>query len=77
MLSRVQFEAENNKRLAHVCGTCKMGEFIQDSVVDWNCRLHELENVYIVDSSVFPTSSGKNPSLTIAANAIRVVEKAN
>lgn len=76
-LKRVQLVAENNKRLAHACGTCKMGDSINDSVVNWDGRLHELENVYIVDSSVFPSSSGKNPSLTIAANAIRTVEKSN
>jgi choline dehydrogenase-like flavoprotein len=74
-LKKVQYEAENNKRLAHVCGTCIMGESVKDSVVDWNGRLHELENLYIVDSSVFPSSTGKNPSLTIAANALRVTQK--
>ena len=76
-LKRVQFVAEDNKRLAHACGTCKMGDSINDSVVNWDGRLHELENVYIVDSSVFPSSSGKNPSLTIAANAIRTVDRAS
>lgn len=75
LLSRTEFVAEDNRRLAHACGTCKMGDSIHDSVVDWNGRLHELDNVYIVDSSVFPSSSGKNPSLSIAANAIRTVEK--
>lgn len=76
-LKKIQAEAESNRRLAHACGTCRMGESIQESVVDWNCRVHELENLYIVDSSVFPSSSGKNPSLTIAANAIRVVTESN
>lgn len=74
MLKNTQYEAENNKRLAHVCGTCKMGESIKDSVVNWNGRVHELENLYIVDSSVFPSSTGKNPSLTIAANALRTTK---
>jgi len=41
-------------------------------VVDRDNRAHELDNLYIVDSSFFPSSSGTNPSLTIAANALRV-----
>jgi choline dehydrogenase-like flavoprotein len=65
-------QAENNERLAHACGTCRMGNDPSASVVDaWN-RAHQLENLYIVDSSFFPTSGGTNPALTIAANALRV-----
>lgn len=73
LLSRVQYEAENNKRLAHVCGTCKMGDSIENSVVDQCGKLHGFENLYVVDSSVFPASTGKNPSLTIAAHAMKCV----
>lgn len=73
-LKKILKEAHNNKRLAHVCGTCRMGDDINTSVVDWNCRVHEIENLYVVDSSVFPSSTGKNPSLSIAANALRVSE---
>lgn len=67
-------QAENNERLAHACGTCRMGQDPATSVVDaWN-RAHQLENLYIVDASFFPTSGGTNPALTIAANALRVAE---
>lgn len=65
-------QGENNHRIAHVCGTCRMGDDDRDSVVDANCRVHDLENLYIADSSVFPSSAATNPSLTIAANALRV-----
>lgn len=65
-------QAENNERLAHVCGTCRMGDNAKDSVVDKFNRAHDLDNLYIIDSSFFPSSGGTNPSLTIAANALRV-----
>jgi choline dehydrogenase-like flavoprotein len=65
-------QAENNQRLAHVCGTCRAGTRPADSVVDADCRAHDLENLYIVDGSFFPSSAGANPALTIAANALRV-----
>lgn len=74
-LKRVQHEAENNKRLGHACGTCAMGASPQESVTDYNGRIHDLENLFVVDASVFPSSTGKNPSLTIAANAIRITER--
>ena len=65
-------QAENNERLAHVCGTCRMGTDASDSVVDGFNRAHGLDNLYIVDASFFPSSGGTNPALTIAANALRV-----
>lgn len=58
----------------HPCGTCKAGDDASTSVVDKNCKAHDLENLYIVDSSFMPTSGGSNPSLTIAANALRVAD---
>jgi choline dehydrogenase-like flavoprotein len=67
-------EAENNLRLAHACGTCRFGHDPKDSVLDATNRAHGLSNLYIVDSSFFPSSAGTNPSLTIAANALRVAE---
>ena len=67
-------QAENNQRIAHACGTCRFGEDPKTSVLDPNNRCHELENLYVVDSSFFPSSGGTNPSLTIAANALRVAE---
>jgi choline dehydrogenase-like flavoprotein len=67
-------EADNNQRIAHACGTCRFGDDPRTSVLDRSCRAHGLENLYVVDSSFFPTSGGTNPSLTIAANALRVAE---
>ncbi|OBH58739.1 GMC oxidoreductase [Mycobacterium sp. E2479] len=66
--------ATNNAVLAHVCGTCRFGTNPASSVLDPNNRAHEVENLYVVDGSFFPTSTGLNPSLTIAANALRVAE---
>ncbi len=65
-------EVGNNQRIAHACGTCRFGDDPHTSVLDKYCRAHDLDNLYVVDSSFFPTSGGTNPSLTIAANALRV-----
>ncbi|MDC0666190.1 GMC oxidoreductase [Nannocystis radixulma] len=65
-------QAENNERIAHVCGTCRFGRDPNDSVLDENNRAHGLPNLYVVDGSFFPSSGGTNPGLTIAANALRV-----
>ena len=67
-------QAENNERLAHACGTCRMGTDPAVSVVDADCRAHGIDNLYLADGSVFPTSGAANPALTIAANALRVAE---
>lgn len=67
-------QAENNQRIAHACGTCRFGTEPSASVLDKYNRAHGLSNLYIVDSSFFPSSGGTNPSLTIAANALRVAE---
>lgn len=64
--------AEDNKGIAHVCGTCRFGLDPGDSVLDPTNRAHGLDNLYVVDASFFPSSGGINPSLTIAANALRV-----
>lgn len=58
----------------HPCGTCLAGLDPESSVVDKYCKVHELDNLYIVDASAMPTSGGTNPSLTIAANALRVAD---
>jgi choline dehydrogenase-like flavoprotein len=65
-------QAENNQRIAHVCGTCRFGTDPAASVLDANNRAHGIANLYVVDASFFPSSGGTNPSLTIAANALRV-----
>ena len=56
----------------HVCGTCRFGDDPATSVLDRNNRAHDVDNLYVVDASFFPSSGGTNPSLTIAANALRV-----
>jgi choline dehydrogenase-like flavoprotein len=62
----------NNINYGHVCGTCRFGDDPRTSVLDATNRAHDLDNLYVVDGSFFPSSGGTNPSLTIAANALRV-----
>jgi len=57
---------------AHQCGTLRFGHDPQTSVLDVNCRAHELDNLYVVDGSFFASSTAVNPALTIMANALRV-----
>ncbi len=63
---------KNNLNYGHVSGTCRFGDDPRTSVLDGNNRAHDLANLYVVDASFFPSSGGTNPSLTIAANALRV-----
>lgn len=65
---------ENKIDYPHVCGTCRAGADPATSVVDAENRAHAVDNLFVVDASFFPSSAGTNPSLTIAANAIRVAE---
>lgn len=58
--------------VAHQNGTIRFGRDPNTSVLDVNCKAHELENLYVVDGSFFPSSAAVNPALTIIANAIRV-----
>ncbi|HDS1699027.1 MULTISPECIES: GMC family oxidoreductase [unclassified Pseudomonas] len=60
---------------SHQCGTAVMGADPKKSVLDPNCKMHDLDNVWIVDSSSFPSSAAVNPALTIAANALRIADK--
>ncbi len=57
---------------AHQAGTCRFGTDPATSVLDVNCRAHELDNLYVVDTSFFPSIGAVNPALTAMANAIRV-----
>jgi choline dehydrogenase-like flavoprotein len=59
----------------HQAGTCRMGNDPRTSVVDRDCRVHDLDNVYVIDASVHVTNGGYNPALTILANAYRVGER--
>jgi choline dehydrogenase-like flavoprotein len=63
-----------NLNYGHPCGTCKAGDDPASSVVDKFCKAHEVDNLYIANSSFMPTSGGTNPSLTVAANAFRVAD---
>lgn len=58
--------------VAHQCGTCRFGEDPKTSVLDLNCRTHEVHNLYVVDSSFFPSNASVSPALTVMANALRV-----
>jgi choline dehydrogenase-like flavoprotein len=55
----------------HQAGTCRMGADPHTSVVDRDCRIHDIDNVYVIDASVHVTNGGFNPALTILANAYR------
>lgn len=58
--------------MANQCGTCRFGEDPTTSVLDLNCRTHDIDNLYVVDSSFFPSNASVSPALTIIANALRV-----
>lgn len=60
------------EKTAHQCGTLRFGKDPRTSVLDLNCRAHDLDNLYVVDGSFFVSSSAVNPGLTIMANALRV-----
>jgi choline dehydrogenase-like flavoprotein len=60
--------------VAHQAGTCRFGDDAATSVLDANCRAHEVDNLYVVDTSFFPSIGAVNPALTAMANAIRVGE---
>lgn len=62
----------NNERIAHACGTCRAGLAPTKSVVNAENRAHSMDNLWVCDASFLPSSGGTNPSLTIAANALRV-----
>lgn len=57
---------------SHMCGTIVAGNDPRNSVLDGYCRSHDVENLFVVDGSFFPSSAALNPALTIAAQAIRV-----
>ena len=58
--------------VAHQAGTCRFGSDPASSVLNTDCRAHELDNLYVVDTSFFPSIGAVNPALTAIANAIRV-----
>jgi choline dehydrogenase-like flavoprotein len=60
--------------VAHQNGTVRFGRDPKSSALDANCKAHEVDNLYVVDGSFFPSSAAVNPALTIMANALRVGE---
>ncbi|MGH7995995.1 MAG: GMC oxidoreductase [Opitutaceae bacterium] len=61
--------------VGHQNGTCRFGLDPSQSVLDRDCRAHDVDNLYLVDGSFFPSSGAVNPSLTIIANALRVGDR--
>ncbi len=59
---------------AHQAGTARFGTDANNSVLDLNCKAHELDNLYVTDASFFPSIGAVNPTLTIIANALRVAD---
>jgi choline dehydrogenase-like flavoprotein len=57
---------------AHQAGTCRFGTDPATSVLNTDCRAHEVDNLYVVDTSFFPSIGAVNPALTAMANAVRV-----
>jgi choline dehydrogenase-like flavoprotein len=58
--------------VAHQAATCRFGTDPKSSVLDTNCKAHDLDNLYVVDTSFFPSIGAVNPALTAMANALRV-----
>ena len=62
--------------VAHQCGTLRFGDDPATSVLDPFCRSHDIPNLYVMDASFLPSSAAQNPALTVAAQALRVADKA-
>ncbi|OGR72462.1 MAG: dehydrogenase, partial [Elusimicrobia bacterium GWC2_65_9] len=63
-----------NRNTTHQCGTLVFGDDPRTSVLDPFCRTHDVENLFVVDASFFPSSAAVNPALTIIAQALRVAD---
>ena len=59
---------------AHQAGTLVFGRDPATSVLDVDCKAHDLDNLYVTDASFFPSIGAVNPTLTIIANALRVAD---
>ena len=70
----LQGDTQSNAGSGHIMGTTRMGSDSKDSVVDKDCRAHDHKNLFILGSSVFPTGATANPTLTVAALALRAVD---
>ncbi len=79
MLKRLGFWAvvthsHGNRNTTHQCGTVVFGDNPRESVLNPYCRTHDIENLFVVDASFFPSSAAVNPALTIVAQALRVAD---
>jgi choline dehydrogenase-like flavoprotein len=68
----VMTHSHGSRNTTHQCGTVVFGQDPRESVLDPYCRSHDVENLFVVDASFFPSSAAVNPALTIAAQALRV-----
>ena len=66
--------SHKNRNTTHQCGTLCFGTDPHQSVLDPYCRSHDIDNLFVVDASFFPSSAAVNPALTIAAQALRVAD---
>lgn len=66
--------SHGSKNTTHQCGTLCFGTNPRASVLDAFCRSHDVDNLFVVDASFFPSSAAVNPGLTIAAQALRVAD---
>jgi choline dehydrogenase-like flavoprotein len=66
--------SHRDRNTTHQCGTLCFGTDPRTSVLDSFCRAHDLDNLFVVDASFFPSSAAVNPGLTIAAQALRVAD---
>jgi choline dehydrogenase-like flavoprotein len=66
--------SHGSRNTTHQCGTLCFGTDPRRSVLDPFCRAHDVENLFVVDASFFPSSAAVNPGLTIVAQALRVAD---
>jgi choline dehydrogenase-like flavoprotein len=71
---RVVKHSHGSRNTTHQCGTLVFGTDPRTSVLDPLCRTHDVENLFVVDGSFFPSSAAVNPGLTIIAQALRVAD---
>jgi choline dehydrogenase-like flavoprotein len=71
----VMSHSHKSKNTTHQCGTLVFGTDPKQSVLDTHCKAHDLDNLYVVDASFFPSSAAVNPGLTIVAQAIRTADR--
>ncbi len=71
---KVMAHSHRTRNTTHQCGTLVFGDDARTSVLDPWCRTHDVENLFVVDASFFPSSAAVNPGLTIVAQALRVAD---